>query len=192
VPKIENLSLRDTLRGIGGFFKRYDHRFFAHQIPCDIDYQLCHAVSDELRGIEYLNEYLNRLIIENDFLRKFDEHLVIKLLKSYCPDYRGLLINLYEPAVVNAIGLALTAGDAFPLDITDDDRARLAALFAGLPESGARKALTDSAERLSSSLDIEDISAKEYLSQTAAELWPRIAAALRSGKLDGIFLSIAP
>ncbi|MPM10964.1 hypothetical protein SDC9_57302 [bioreactor metagenome] len=191
VPKIDNISLRDTLRGIGGFFKRYDHRFFAHQIPCDIDYQLCRAVPDELHGIEYLNEYLSRIIIENDFLRKFDERLVIRLLKSYCPDYKGLLINLYEPAAVNAAGLALTGGDVFSLDITDADRARLSALLAGLPESSARKALSDCAGRLYRAVDIGDAAAREYLTQTALGLWPRIAAALPSGKLDGIFLSIA-
>jgi len=192
VPKIENISLRDTLRSIGEFFRRYDHRFFAHKIPCDIDYQLCRAVPDELFGIEYLNEYLSRLIIESDFLRRFDDRLVVRLLKSYCPDYKGLLINLYEPAAVNAVGLALAGGNVFSLDITDDDRARLTSLFEGFKEPMARKALTDSAEKLFSVLDIKNISARQYLAQTVTDLWPRIAAALPSGGLDGIFLSIAP
>lgn len=191
VPNIDNISLRDTLGGIGGFFKRYDHRYFAHQIPCDIDYQLCRAVPDELHGIEYLNEYLSRIMIENEFLRKFDEHLVIRLLKSYCPDYKGLLINLYEPAAVNAAGLTLAGGDVFSLNITDADRTRLAALLAGLPESSARKMLSDCAVRLCLALDIGDASQREYLTQTALGLWPRISAALPIGRLDGIFLSAA-
>ena len=46
IPAIENISLRDTLNGIGNFFKRYDYRYFAHTIPCDIDYQLCNPVPD--------------------------------------------------------------------------------------------------------------------------------------------------
>lgn len=38
LPPVENRSMQDTLRGIGTFFRRYDVRFFAHEIPCDIDY----------------------------------------------------------------------------------------------------------------------------------------------------------
>lgn len=37
-PGIENISYRDTISELNIFFKQYDFRFFAHAIPCDIDY----------------------------------------------------------------------------------------------------------------------------------------------------------
>ncbi len=64
---IENISYNDTLNEIEGSFKKYDYRFFAHKIECSIDYQLSNPVAEELQGIEYINEYLKRLLIENKF-----------------------------------------------------------------------------------------------------------------------------
>ena len=153
-PGIENISLRDTLRGIGDFFRRYDCRFFAHRIPCGIDYQLCHPVSESVQGIEYINEYLRRLIIENSILNRFDGRLTIRLLKGYCPDYIGLLINLCEPVITNAVGLTLIGKDPLPLDIADADRSPLAALFEPLTETKARAVLAEAARRLCRRLEI--------------------------------------
>jgi len=58
------LFYKDTLTNIDFFFKRYDYHFFAHEIP-DIFYQLNQPVPQELQGIEYVNEYLSRLLKEN-------------------------------------------------------------------------------------------------------------------------------
>jgi hypothetical protein len=79
-------------------------------VPCDIDYQLCRPVPEDLLGVEYVNEYLRRVVLENDFLRRFPKEPVIKLLENYCPDYRGLLINLYEPVATNALGSRSSGG----------------------------------------------------------------------------------
>ena len=188
-PEIENTSYTDTLRSIGGFFKKYDYRFFAHSIPCDIDYQLCHAVKEDLQGVEYVNQYLGRIIIENTFVKKFEKNAAISLLNSYCSDYKGLLINLYEPLATNAIGLALLHKESIALDITTAYQKQLLELFAPLSATPAKKALCDAAERVCSELGISDPSSSRYLKRTAEALYPRIEAALTNGKLGGIFLS---
>ena len=187
-PEIENISYKDTLRSISGFFKRYDYRFLAHSIPCDIDYQLCHAVKENLQGVEYINQYLGRIIIENEFVRKFEKNKTESLLKSYCSDYKGLLINLYEPIAVNAIGLALLHEKSKTLDITALDAQRLKELFEPLTVTPAKRALCDAADRVCSELGIIDASSARYLKRTAEGLYPRIEAALRHGNLGGIFL----
>jgi hypothetical protein len=197
LPAIENASLRDTMRGIRLFFRRYDLHFFAHQIPAVLDYQLSRAVPDSFLGIEYIVEYLRRLIIENDFLRRFAPDQVAGLLRSFCPDYRSLPVNLFEPAAANAVGRALLKG---PLPLATDDRVQwlffteedrrlLAVLFESLPEPGARSALRGAAARLCRTLDIRDPAAQAYLENTASDLYPRIAAALPHGGLGGIFPS---
>jgi hypothetical protein len=66
-PPIRSIALRDSLAAIGDFFKLYDHRSMAHDIPCMIDYPLCHPVDESLLGIDYISEYLRRLKIETDF-----------------------------------------------------------------------------------------------------------------------------
>lgn len=189
-PPVENISYKDTLKGIGVFFKKYDYRFFAHEIPCDIDYQLCHPLPDNLQGIEYINGYLNRLWTENRFCEHFNAERMVLLLKSYCPDYKGLLINLFEPVAVNAIGLALIGGDIFALDIGNNDRSTLLGYFKSWTKIEAMEALRLSADKLYHTLQLEDISICEYLQRTASELYYRIEAALPAECLEGIFLSL--
>ncbi len=104
-PNIENISYKDTINEIDKFFSKYDYRFFAHKIDCSIDYQLSNAISEKLQGIEYINEYLKALLIENEFCICFDKDNIIYILNSYCDDYKELLINIFEPILTNAIGL---------------------------------------------------------------------------------------
>jgi len=190
-PQVDNRSYHDTIEGIGTFFRKYDYRFFAHMIPCDIDYQLCHAVSEELQGIEYINEYLKRLYMENTFCNQFEVGMVISLLKRYCPDYEGLLINMFEPVAVNAIGLALRGGAIACLDMTPYDRRELLARFNKWSKADAMRELRAAADKVCAQLSMEDGFSIKYLRKTARDLYPRITAALPSGSLEGIFLSLA-
>jgi hypothetical protein len=189
-PSVENRSYKDTLKGIEVFFKKYDYRFFAHEIPGDIDYQLCHPLPGELQGIEYINGYLRRLLTENRFCGCFAPERIVPLLRSYCSDYRGLLINLYEPVAVNALGLAMLDGDILSLEIGDDGRSKLLAFFKSNSREDVLEALKLSADKLYRSLQLEDNTVSEYLLRTASDLYWRINAALPSECLDGIFLSL--
>ncbi len=188
-PKIDNISLGSTLRSIGSFSKRYHYRYFAHEIPCDIDYQLCHPVPETLLGVDYIIEYLRRVLLEQDFLRRFKPALCIRVLNAYCLDYEGLLINLYEPVATNAIGLALAHGDIRRLDISPHERERIAALFEPLSKKQSVVALRSAASAVCIALDIHQPEARGYLQKLAENLYPRIHAALPAGSLEGIFLA---
>ncbi|MDD6175139.1 MAG: DUF6179 domain-containing protein [Firmicutes bacterium] len=188
-PQIDNLSYRDTLKSIDQFWRRYQFSFFAHQIPCDIDYQLCLPVPERLQGVDYIAEYLYRLLLENEFLSKFNASCVISLLRAFCLDYRGLLINLYEPAAANAIGLTVCGDDPFSLNVSAHDRDRLQLQLEALSNSAQERLLDSSTEKLASQLQLQLPGAKEYLRQTAARLLPRIRTALQHQTLNGIFLS---
>lgn len=189
-PEIRNQSYRDTLREIGAFFRRYDFRYFAHQIPCSIDYQLCFPVPESLSGIRYVSEYLRRILIENGILHCFEKGLVIRLLKSCCPDYSGLLINLCEPAVTNALGLTLLGEDPHILKITDEHRKNLLELLRPLSKPERKSVLEHAAEQLCRSLRICDPAAKDYLSRIADGICPRLSPAINAGNLSGLFPSL--
>jgi len=189
-PKIRNQSYRDTLREIGMFFHRYDFRFFAHQIPCSIDYQLCLPVPEELSGIRYVGEYLRRVLTENGILHCFEEDLVVRLLKSCCPDYDGLLINLCEPVVTNALGLALLGEDPRGLQITDEHRENLLELLLPLSKPERKAALERAAKQLCRSLQIRDPAAKDALLRIAGGISSRLSPAAEAGDLSGLFPSL--
>lgn len=187
-PAAENWSYTDTLKSIGGFFERYDPRRFPLRIPCDIDYQLCRPMSEELRGVFYVNEYLRRVIIENALLGRFAPARVEALLTLYRRDYRELLINLCEPVMTNALGLALVGGEPGALILTAAERVRAEELLRGLSDTPGRAALTGAAAGLARSLDLSPAET-DYLRESAAELWPRIRTVLGAGGLEGVFLS---
>jgi len=189
-PEVESISYRDTLAGLESFFSRYDLRYFAHETPCDIDYQLCHPVLEGLFGIEYINEYLRRLLTENEFCKHFDTRSIAALLESYCPDYKGLLINIFEPVAVNALGIMLLSSPILALDISDGDRGRLLNMFNAIAPEAAAVMLEDAAVTVCSELRLYDADTAEYLKATAKALCPRIRAALPTGDLSGIFLSL--
>jgi len=188
-PQINNISYHDTLTEINSFFKKYDHRFFAHEIPCMIDYQLCHEVSG-LQGIEYINEYLHHLIMENELCAHFKTNTIISLLRAYCPNYKEELINIYTPVAVNAIGLTLLHKSVFTLDITKEDRIQLLDFFKLWSEKEAIEMLTRAVKELCYCLDIQDISAQEYLQNTAVELYDRIKSIIETNCFDNLFLSL--
>lgn len=187
-PQIENRSLSDTLRSIGAFYRRYDWHTFAHLIPCDIDYQLSQCVPDSRLGVDFINEYLSRLCIENDFLGRFDPRRAIPVLERSCPDYRGLLINLYEPVAAAALGLTLLDRDPSGLDLSQDGILRLTALFSSLTEEETLRLLNAAGERLCFLLGISRRGAAAYIRRTAEDLSPRIRSALPTGDLSGVFL----
>ncbi|MEG1191038.1 MAG: DUF6179 domain-containing protein [Oscillospiraceae bacterium] len=188
VPEVKSMTLDDTIRALGVFFKKYDYRYLAHQIPCDINYSLCLPVPQALQGVEYVNEYLRRLIIENQLVRSFHKEEVSRLLSVYCPDYMELLVNIFEPVFTNALGLALLGHQALSLNISADEQRELAAQLSPLSPAARNSALTDAASALAQQLNLS-APAKAYLLQAAQSLSPRIAAAQTAGSLDGIFLS---
>lgn len=97
MPAIKNIGLRDTLASIGQFRQVYDTYFAADKVLVSIDYPLSEPISDELEGVDYVYAWLEQCLKEAQYIAQFDKNECIAVLKRYCPDYKGLLINLYEP-----------------------------------------------------------------------------------------------
>lgn len=190
-PHIESIALRDTLASIAAFPRVYDFRSMAHEIPVMIDYPLCHPVPEELLGVAYINEYLRRMLVEFDLLRRFAPAACMRVLEHTTPEYADLLVNLYEPVAANVIGRALLSRDPMPLTLSAEERAAIARLLAPLSEAGRRKALHAAALAGCDAMGIEAPDAREYLASFALELLPRIDVALRqsdpSAALAGVF-----
>lgn len=188
MPAIPSISLEDTVASIGNFPRQYDWRSMAHEVAADFDYQLCLPVPDTIVGIDYIAEYLRRLLIENEFLAHFDRDVCIGVLTRVSPDFAELLINLYEPVATNAIGRALLARDPRPLRLAEEDRAAIAALLAPLSAAGRERALREGADAACDALGIADDAARDYLRALAGELLPRVELGLARGDLSGVWV----
>ncbi len=182
---IKNLSYHDTLKELDSFFLRYDHRLFAHDIPCSLDYQLCRHIPG-LQGIEYINAYLYNLLIENTFCRHFDKEHIEKLLTAYHPSYPVLLLNIFEPVFTSALGLTLLEKEISPLEIREEDRKKLEIHFRKLPMAEAEERLAAACQKLCRLLGIED---QAYLDSAAKELYTRIKSIPVTEGLEAVFLA---
>ncbi|MEA4932052.1 MAG: DUF6179 domain-containing protein [Lawsonibacter sp.] len=189
LPPLENRSLQDTIAEIGQFWRRYDYRFFAHRIPCQIDYQLSSPVDENLVGIEYINRYLEHLWIEDDCLNRLEQGEMSSVLRAYCPDYRGLLINLYEPVMTNCIGRVMLGCDVSTLSVSTEQSSALCRQLEQLPRAELEARLVSAARQVAEQLKIVGKESISYLVQLAKELTPRVMVIRDSGNLDGIFLA---
>jgi hypothetical protein len=178
-------SLADTLRGIGGFFARYDARLYAHQIPADIDYQLCIPVPDEPAGVLWVLAYLTRLGIENALLARMDEARVVRLLRRVHPDYGALLINLYEPVAACVIGGALLGTGETLLEISPAQGERIRESIGGMPREAALRTLEAAARAACARLGLIGEAEQAYLAAAARALLPRLTASAEAYR--GVF-----
>lgn len=188
MPPIPNIALQDTLASIGDFPRSYDYRSMAHEIPCSIDYPLCHPVPESLLGVDYINEYLRRLLVEADFLCHFEVDACVRVLERSSPDYVDLLVNLYEPVATNAIGRALIGVDPRSLRFSDEGRSEFARRLSPLGETQRGWAMRDAAVAACDALGIPEGDSRGHLCALAPELLPRIAVGLSCGDLRGVFV----
>lgn len=188
MPPISSTALHDTLASIGDFPKYYDARSMAHEMPCSIDYPLCHPVPESLVGVDYINEYLRRLLIEADFLRRFEVRSCVAVLERSSPDYVDLLVNLFEPVATNAIGRCVIGLDPAPLAIGDEGRARIAARLGSLGEGARAKVLREATSDVCDAVGIGDPQAREYVRALGPELLPRVDGGVARGDLRGVFV----
>lgn len=185
---IENISYDDTVLEIARGLKFYDYRFLAHEVPCSIDYQLSNLVSEKLQGIDFINEYLKRLLFENEFCNNFDKAKIIELLKSYCEDYKELLINIFEPVFTNIIGLEVLGSDIYKIEIEDVERKVLLFIFNKMDKSEIKKEIITACNSICNKLKISKEDEIKYMKETALNLLPRIEVGIKNNSLENIFL----
>ncbi len=185
-----NRAFRDTVfHALPDFFARYDPDFFAHEIPCSIDYPLFYPV-EELEGIQYINEYIRRMMLECSFLARFDTEHVLHLLQGYCPEPDEQLINLFEPVLTNAVGLALLHKDCMMLNIIENDRYALLQKLHGWSGEELALHISEAVECVYESIGTdEDPALSAYISRAEKVLCERITLQLRQNDLSGLFPS---
>lgn len=193
-PLLESIALCDTLESLRSFSACYEPRFFAHEIPADIDYPLCHPVSKTVLGVSYVTKYLETLLIENRFLQCFDLERCKALLHAIHPEYGELLLNLFEPIAVNALGCALVEGKVSALFVDDDARQCIAKQLADASPKRIQSQLCKAAELTCDQLGLrgeQAASLRTYLRQTAINLTSRLRHALNHQTLESVFIPVA-
>ncbi|GKU24151.1 hypothetical protein CFOLD11_09770 [Clostridium folliculivorans] len=187
---VETFAYTDTIEyGIPLFFKDYDIRFASHETPGSIDYQLSIDVCN-LVGVEYIEEYLNKIILENKFCSLFDAEEIEALLKGFNNEYAHMLVNIFQLVLTNCIGCILMGKGGTYLDITEGDRVYINSMIKDLPEEMFEKLILMAAEKLCNNLCIGDEVLIDYINKSVLEIIPQIENAIKIDKLESVFITL--
>ena len=185
-----SICYRETLQdGIGAFFTWYDMDFAAQETPGDIDYPLAVPLVDG-GGVEYIETWLERLLLENRFCRRFVAGDIHQLLLRGGPDYTVLVLNLFEPTLLCAIGAVLTGANPALLAPTNA-RVQALAPAAAKSQAAAAKQLANGAKSLCDgwALAPED-PLRAYVAAVAKQNAATCHAAAKSGSLSAFFYAV--
>ena len=185
-----NHAYNDTLQnGIPAFFYAYDVDYAAHETPASIDYPLS-SDKMELTGIEYINDYLQKLLMENQFCKNFTTHDIHCLLRGYDAHYRDLLINIFGIVLTNALGCILADKSALWLNIEPVDRQYLQQKLVNMTKNQLDAILHDASKQLCKEFNISDRLLKTHITATILDLSPRLKNALENNRLEAVFISL--
>ncbi|NLY92359.1 MAG: hypothetical protein GX081_12245 [Firmicutes bacterium] len=185
-----NHSYNSTLseNGIGIFFKAYNREYEAHDFPASIDYQLCHPV-DDLAGVEFIQKYLERLYLENEFCLNFAAENIHHLLYGYDKGYADLLINIFEHVLTAALGCALANRNIRELRITPEDLQSLYIKLLSYDHDTLMSILQKAMEDMFEELKITNLSLQSYVERSLPKIAPVIENALKLNTLNKVFIT---
>ena len=130
--KTKNTTYNNTIfGGIQGFLKIYDPDFNAQDMKITADYPLYNNLIGKLEGVEFINEYVNSIYIENQFCNLFPNEIIEHLLKGYSPEYEDLVINIFEIVLLEAIACKLVGRDVKDLELNECEFKRICEMFNG-------------------------------------------------------------
>lgn len=175
----------DAFQGMRGFFQVYRPAFAAHEIHITADYPTFIPIV-HLAGIEFIETYLQRLCLENDFLCRFDAAVVHALFDRRIEHGADQLFNLFEVVWLAAMGCICAGRSVQQLAISKDDRELLESSFGRMDREQISGVLSRARRKLVQELDLLpalDI----YVQQGERRLAGEIALACQEHWLDRLF-----
>ncbi len=185
-----NHSYNSTLseNGIGGFFKSYNLDYEAHDVPASIDYQLCNPVND-LTGVEFIQEYLENLYLENEFCKNFATENIHHLLYGYDESYEDLLINIFEQVLTAALGCSLVNRNIRELYIAEEDIQRLYDALDKNDNPSLMLRIDKAVKDIYEELKITDPLIQRYIENSLPKIAANIEKALNLNTLNKVFVT---
>jgi hypothetical protein len=187
---VENYAYTDTIDyGIPLFFKEYDIRFASHITQGSIDYPL--AIDEmKLVGIQYIDDYLSKINLENKFCSYFDNSEIEALLKGFDKNSYDMLINIFQLVLTNYLGRVFIGKLGKSLEITEADRVCIKERLENLSEVEFQRLNLMVTEKLCAEFSIEDTNFNEYINKTVTNIIPAIKNSIETNTLENIFITL--
>ncbi|CAM3593887.1 DUF6179 domain-containing protein [Marinicrinis lubricantis] len=174
------------------FLRKYGILFDAHNTMASIDYPL--AVDDmRLQGVYYIKQYLERLKLETDFCRLFDEQELLELLIHYGREcrfnFRIELFNIFELVLQHAVFSILSGGKAGCVQISEVQYKILEQQFMNINESQIRSVIENGMQRLQQELQIQNVLMKMYMDWNTEDFVKRVSHAAKHDSLRSVIIT---
>jgi len=186
-PNFGNVFFNETIKSVGGFFKLYDVYYQAHQIPCSIDYPLMKSVPESMKGVCYIERYLECISLEVRFLNRIGAENVLAFFQKSVPDYRESYMNLCENVFTNLLGKALLGHGLEPIAMSEEENKQLWEMFLGKEEDEVMRILKVSAPAWLNQLGYNR-DEQEYFSEIIESIAFRINHLNCAEALSNVFL----
>lgn len=185
-----NYTYNATLanEGLGSFFHLYNPDFAAHETPAAIDYQLCNPVTD-LTGIEFMQNYLQKLYLENQFCRFFEAGDIHRLLSGYDEGYKDLLVNIFEQVLTASLGCMLANRRVLNLAVSAEDRGLLYNNLALETDDALALKIGKAAGEVLRELNVTSLALQRYVEKSLPQIIVNIVQAIRTNTLAKTFVS---
>lgn len=189
MPVFASVPCVETMQGIHTFFKAYDIDFFAHRIPCDIDYQLAIPVPLHMEsGVVFINQYLKQLLAEFSFCNAVYGANAEVLLQEHTTNYRHEILNICEPLFINAVGCALAGANIQALQLNMQEMVLLDDLLLGAYSGGADEKLRNACKTVQKELGLKGAFEQAYFLQMTENIINRVKLLGGQSKTENIFL----
>ena len=183
--QIANETYLDTIiKGIKGFFKIYEPDYNAKDKKITADYPLYNSLIGKLEGIEFIEEYLKSLKIENEYLSKYDAFNINELLYNYREDYTILIENIFKIVLRQNIGQILAGEKVDTLNISHDGVDKIYLKLNNM----TKNEIYDKIKEAICRLEIKSKEAKEYIEKGLEELQFEIYNSYKLNNLDKVFI----
>lgn len=145
-----NENYRDTvLAALPAFFMKYDPRFAPQETIIGLDYPTLRTVLEET-GIDAVERYIEFIVLEQRFLRKFSDEMVMKLLTRFSGEYRTLYFNLCSVVLRHVLAAGLLGRQ--PRErLSEDEYTALGRICAGRDKNELAELLQRLTENLAAS-----------------------------------------
>jgi len=175
------------LKGMPGFFTRYDARFSPQEHLLTLDYPLLSGNPD-LCGIDLILAYLKGIHFEKQILDCFDQSAIRNLLEKIRPGYQNLYLdNVCYPVLLGAIGCLIADRPVHTLQLSKKDYGDIRLYFRG-----------DNAEKIKLKIQkiihmiisqIQGLDDPMYFDPVCSSYAVRISEGLRNHSLENVMVS---
>ena len=187
--KISNDIYNDTINGgLQGFLKIYDPDFKAQDMKITADYPLYNNLIGKLEGVEFINEYVNSIYLENKFCNNFKKEKIEKLLYGYSHNYNELIINIFEIVFLEVIACKLVKKDIYELTISKSELNMIYLIFKDKRKKEIKNILYKTYKEICKEIIKDDKELQEYIEKNMDEIVDMIENGVNQKKLNKVFI----